>query len=91
MAGICNSQFLHSVAFIKRDHMLLAGKDKSFFSTFFRKILEVFHKFSGNSLMTVFRDHVQSKYSLDLSVFLMKCDVVIKFIPEVPVYLWSLR
>ena len=70
MTGICHTQLLQSVALIEWDHMLLAGKDKSFFSTFFRKILEVFHKFSGNSLMTVFRDHVQSKYSLDLSVFL---------------------
>ena len=76
MAGICNSQFLHSMTLIKWDHMFLAGKDQSFFSTFFRKILEVFHKFSCNPLMTVFRDHIQPEYGLDLSVFFVKGDII---------------
>ena len=82
MAGICNSQFLHSMTLIKWDHMFLAGKDQSFFSTFFRKILEIFHKLSGDPLMTVFRDHIQSEYRLDFPVLSVKRDIMIKFIRE---------
>ena len=77
MAGICNAQFLQSVALIEWNHMLLTGKDQGFFSTLFRKVLEVFHKFSGDSLMTVFWDHVQSEYGLDLSVFFVKSDIML--------------
>ena len=82
MTGICHTQLLQSVALIEWDHMLLAGKDQGFFSTLFRKLLEIFHKLSGDPLMTVFRDHVQSEYSLDLPVLSVKSDIMIKFIRE---------
>ena len=44
MTGICHTQLLQSVALIEWDHMLLAGKDQGFFSTLFRKLLEIFHR-----------------------------------------------
>ena len=64
---------------------------RSFFPRSFRKLLEIFHKLSGDSLMTVFRDHIQSEYRLDLPVLSVKRDIMIKFIPGVLVYLWFLR
>ena len=82
MTGICHTQLLQSVALIEWDHMLLAGKDQSFFSTLFRKLLEIFHKLSCDPLMTVFRDHIQSEYRLDLPVLSVKRDIMIKFIRE---------
>ena len=80
MTGICHTLLLQSVALIEWDHMLLAGKDQSFFSALFRKLLEIFHKLSCDPLMTVFRDHIQPEYGLDLSVFFMKSDIMIKFV-----------
>ncbi len=82
MTGICHTQLLQSVALIEWDHMLLAGKDQSFFSALFRKLLEIFHKLSGDPLMTVFRDHIQSEYRLDVPVLSVKRDIMIKFIRE---------